>query len=71
MNKPRRLSASDRRILAAHLSWSEWGEQFGFRLYGTNDEWLGHFTLPDGSDFVVPKLARDAIDAALSAGQRE
>lgn len=60
-----RLTRAEKHSLDAHISWDEWGRQFGFRLYGSTDEHLGHFTLPDGSDFVVPKAARDAIDAVL------
>lgn len=63
--KPK-LTAAEKHSLAAHISWEEWGNQFGLKLYGTNDEHLGHFTLADGSNFIVPKLARDAIDAVLS-----
>jgi hypothetical protein len=66
MAKKPRLTKADKHSLAAHISWAEWGNRFGFRLYGTNDEHLGHFTLQDGSDFVVPKAARDAIDAVLA-----
>lgn len=65
------LTKAEHHTLAAHLSWQEWGDRFGFRLYGTNDEWLGHFKLGDGSDFVVPKFARDAIDAALNGEQEQ
>lgn len=52
--------------LAMHNDWKAWGSQFGFRLYGTVDEWVGTFILSDGTHFNVPKLARDAIDSRLT-----
>lgn len=65
-----RLSASEKRSLHAHMSWDVWGRKFGFRLFGTNDEFFGHFKLPSGDDFVVSKEAREMIDAALTSEDR-
>lgn len=62
----RHLSKTERHSLNSHISWREWGEKFGFKLYGSNDQRLGHFTLPDGEDFIVSKAARDAIDEYIN-----
>lgn len=62
----RGLTKSEKHSLECHNSWKEWGEKFGWRLYGTIDEWVGTFTLQDGTHFNVPKLAREAIDKRLS-----
>lgn len=63
-----RLTASEKHSLTTYLDWKEWGKRFGFRLHGTNDEHEGHFRLEDGSNFIVPKLAREAIDRAQTKG---
>jgi len=57
------MKASDKHSLQEHNSWKAWGARFGFHLYGSNDEYIATFKLADGSDFNVPKLARDAIDS--------
>lgn len=60
-----RLKRHERNSLASYISWDEWGKEFGFKLYGCNDEWFGHFILSNGESFVVPKAARQAIDARI------
>jgi hypothetical protein len=51
--------------LADHDSWKEWGDCYGFKvIWGSASEQSATFVLPDGTHFVVPKLARDAIEKA-------
>lgn len=63
-----KLTKALKHTLDAHLDWNRWGEQFGFRLYGTTDEWVGHFQLPSGENFIVTKEARELIDARIRKG---
>lgn len=62
------LTSAEKSDLAEHISWCQWGEQFGFRLYGSNGKWAATFKLKDGLDFHVPQAARIAIDAKIANG---
>jgi len=57
---------ADKQLVAEHHSWREWGEQFGFRLYGTNGRYLATFKMASGDSFDVPMEARHAIEAAIA-----
>lgn len=52
--------------LAEHRDWQKWGQQFCWKLYGSNARWSATFILGDGSHFPVSRLARDDIDAAMA-----
>lgn len=56
---------SDLHALKTYQSWLNWGEKFGFNLYGCNDEHQATFICKDKTTFTIPKIARDAIDDVM------
>lgn len=61
-----RLSARDKHTVACHREWSVWGEQFGWRMYGSNDDLAATFIDDQGEFISITAAIRAAMDRAIA-----
>lgn len=65
-----RLTKQETADFDAHLNWRAWGEQFGWRLQGSNGVYSAEFRLPQGDKIYVVQAARMDIDRAILKAKR-
>ena len=65
------MDDADRMALECHDSWREFGERFGWTLYGSSYDESASFFMPlESGPSYVNKAQREGIEAALREAER-
>jgi hypothetical protein len=63
------LTKQEKADFAAHEDWRKWGDQFGWKLSGSNGEFAGEFYAHGGHKIYVPQPMRNDIERVIAANK--